>query len=195
VTQPRRGRPRDARIDGEITAAALTLLADVGFERFSVEEVAARAGVAKTTVYRRFPTRDDLLVGALERLNDDLELPDVDLPVRERLVDVLGSLRRRKSGPTPRDRLLHVAMSGYAAGDLQALVLRRVIEPRRAGLRSILVDAVERDELRADLDLDAAVALLVGSTLYLGAGDRRGDAALPTVAATVDCVLAGLQPR
>ncbi len=195
TTPVRSGRPRDQRLDGEITTAALALLGDVGFDRFSVEEVASRANVAKTTVYRRFPTRDDLIAGALARLNDSLELPPGDWPVRDRLVAVLTELRRRKADSAAPDRLLHVAVSGCHDSDLRALVRRRVIEPRRAGLRSILTDAIDRGELRGDVDLDAAVALLVGSMLYLAAADARGERPAVGVDATVDCVLTGLVAR
>ena len=70
----RTGRPRDERIDRDITTTALAVLAETGFAGFSVAEVASRAGVAKTTVYRRYPTSDDLIAATLERLNDDLPI-------------------------------------------------------------------------------------------------------------------------
>ena len=68
----RKGRPRDERIDLEITSAALDVLAESGFVRFSIAEVVELTGVAKTTIYRRFATRDDLIASALDRLNDYL---------------------------------------------------------------------------------------------------------------------------
>jgi AcrR family transcriptional regulator len=191
----RRGRPRDGRIDREITAAALDLLGEVGFEGFSVEEVTARAGVAKTTVYRRFPTRNDLIVAALERLNDDLEMPSADLSTRDRLVAAMSSVRERKSGQSARDRLLHIVSTQSADPELQLLVRRRVIEPRRAGLRRILETGVARNELRADLDVDSAMALLVGAMFYLGAADRIGGDITVTVEDAVDWALRGLASR
>ncbi len=54
------GRPRDERADAAIMTATLDLLAEVGPTGLSVDEVAARAGVSKTTIYRRFATKDDL---------------------------------------------------------------------------------------------------------------------------------------
>lgn len=188
----RKGRPRDARIDSDITTTALDLLSEVGFDRFSVEEVASRSGVAKTTIYRRFPTRNDLLVGALERLNDDLPVPPAQWPIRERLVAVLTPLRQRQSTEC-KGRLINVAMS-QQCGDpgLSTLVLKRVIGPRRALLRTVLNDAVARGELRADLDIDSTVPLLVGSMMYLGMSDQRGLDA-PSVDAVVATVLDGLR--
>ena len=51
------GRPRDPRLDIAITEAAITVLRDRGWTGFSIEEVASRAGVSKTTVYRRYPSK------------------------------------------------------------------------------------------------------------------------------------------
>src|SRR5262245_65658364 len=73
-TQPRhgaepapRGRPRDASADHRILAATFRQLVDVGYPSLSVEAVAADAGVAKTTIYRRYPTKRDLAVAALSQ--------------------------------------------------------------------------------------------------------------------------------
>ncbi len=190
----RKGRPRDGRIDRDVTAAALDLLADVGFERFSVEEVAARAGVAKTTIYRRFPTRIDLLAGALERLNDDVTMPPADWSTHDRLVAMLTFVRKRKSDASSPDHVLHVAASSCRDPELLEIIQQRVVGPRRLALRTALEDGITSGQLRADLDVDAAVAILVGSMFYLGLADQRGESALPTVEATVRCALAGLAP-
>lgn len=192
MIEARKGRPRDGRIDHDITTAALDLLAEVGFDRFSVEEVAVRAGVAKTTIYRRFPTRNDLLAGALERLNDDIAEPPPQWPTYDRLVAMLTFLRERKSDPSSRDRLIQVASSTCRDPELVGIVQERVVAPRRAAMRAALADGVASGELRADLDIDAAVAILVGSMFYLGLADQRGEAGLPSVANTVRCALVGL---
>ena len=128
---PRKGRPRDHRIDRDVTSAALDLVEEVGFDRFSVEEVAARAGVAKTTVYRRFPTRNDLLAGALERLNDDVSPAPADWSTHDRLVAMLTFLRQRKSDAQSRDRLIQVAATTCRDPELWAIVQERVLGPRR----------------------------------------------------------------
>jgi AcrR family transcriptional regulator len=66
--EPKRsGRPQDAGLDETIVKAALNTLADVGFERLSIEEVARRAGTAKTSIYRRWPTKDALVIDAVRQ--------------------------------------------------------------------------------------------------------------------------------
>lgn len=60
-----RGRPRDPEVDRLISRATLELIGEVGYDRMSIEGVSARSGVAKTTIYRRFPGKPELVLGAL----------------------------------------------------------------------------------------------------------------------------------
>jgi AcrR family transcriptional regulator len=85
------GRPRDERVDRAILDETLALLADVGPTALSVEEVASRAGVGKTTIYRRFPTKDDLVAAALASLNESLSHDVADGDVRDVLVGIVAA--------------------------------------------------------------------------------------------------------
>src|SRR3979490_603906 len=77
MTAPRRrGRPRDGEADGRIVGGALELLLAKGYEGFSTDEVAARAGCAKTTLYRRWPTQDHLIVAVVARMQNEVEVVD-----------------------------------------------------------------------------------------------------------------------
>ncbi|MDP1876709.1 MAG: TetR/AcrR family transcriptional regulator [Actinomycetota bacterium] len=186
----RRGRPRDARLDRDITDAALELLAESGVAGFSVAEVAGRSGVAKTTIYRRYPSRDALLAGALERLNDDL--PDVPAPgpVRDRLVQVLDGIRRRSPNGTQGRLLGQVAATHDPR--LGRMVYERVLVPRHRMLRRIVQDGIDAGELRADLDLDALIPILVGPMLYLRTWHRSPLAGRLSVEAVVDQLIDGM---
>lgn len=190
----RKGRPRDERIDEDITAAALDLLSTEGFDRFSVEAVAARAGVAKTTVYRRFPTRNDLIVGALLRLNDELPPPPAAGPVRERLIAVLDGIRRRTTESVRGRILMQVVSEGLRDPALADLVHHRVLAPRRQALRDVIADGIASGELRADVEVDTVVPILVGPMLYLGMWSGAAATKGVTVEAVVDLVLTGLTP-
>src|ERR1051326_8266077 len=70
------GRPRSAQADQAILSAALEELAEVGFEALSIEAVAARAGVGKTTIYRRWPSKMELALEALSMVHT--EVPVID---------------------------------------------------------------------------------------------------------------------
>jgi AcrR family transcriptional regulator len=188
----RKGRPRDERIDRDITAAALEVLSEDGFERFSVEEVALRAGVAKTSVYRRFPTRTELIVGALQRLNDELPPPPPAGPIRDRLIHVLTGVRERVTTST-RGRIL-MQVTGEAGRDpaLVALVHERGLAPRRALIADVIADGVASGELRSDLDPNAVIPVLVGPMLYLGMWSASSSAYDVPVETIIDTVLTGL---
>ena len=188
----RKGRPRDERIDREVTSAALLVLADTGFTGFSVAEVAARTGVAKTTIYRRFPTRDDLILGALERLNDDL--PETPGPgtVRDQLIETLEGIRRRALDSARGRILMQVMGEGGCEPALAALVQERVLAPRRRLLSGIVERGIASGELRPDLDLSTAIPVLVGPMVYLGMWHSAPEAQQVSVANVVDLLMAGM---
>lgn len=166
-----KGRPRDCRIDDAVLAAAVATLASVGFSDFTVEAVAARAGVAKTTIYRRFPSRDALLAAALERLNDGLPPAPGSGPVRERLRGALEAVR--SSCGSERGRILdHANASGQP--EVMTLVHDLVLAPRRRIIVQIIEDGISSGELRADLDPHAATACLVGPMLFLRTWGKFG---------------------
>src|ERR671928_181553 len=78
IPRPSRGgRPRDPSRDGVIRAAILRLLADVGYGALTMDAVASEAGVGKATIYRRWRTKQDLVVDTLAELNrEEAEAPD-----------------------------------------------------------------------------------------------------------------------
>jgi len=190
AVQARKGRPRDERLDGEITQSAVAVLADDGFDRFSVEEVAVRAGVAKTTIYRRFPSRSALIEAALSRLAEDNPPTLGPGPVRDRLITVLTAIRTA-TPDSPRGRILMHAM---ASDDprLAQLVHARVIGPRAELLLRVVDEGIASGELRADIDADAVVPLLVGPMLYLGLWRMRENVRRVEVDQVVDLIMSGL---
>ncbi|MFI9582337.1 TetR/AcrR family transcriptional regulator [Streptomyces sp. NPDC052236] len=74
--QGRTGRPRSAEADTAILEATRTALVDLGWSKLTMGDVATRAGVAKTTLYRRWASKNELVVDAVAVLFDELELPD-----------------------------------------------------------------------------------------------------------------------
>jgi AcrR family transcriptional regulator len=190
VALSRKGRPRDERLDGEITHAAIDVLAEDGFDRFSVEEVAARAGVAKTTIYRRFPNRQALIEAVLARLADERPAELTSGTVRDRLVVILSAIRQG-TPDSPRGRILMHAM---ASDDprLGELVYERVIAPRADLLRRVIGDGIASGELRSDLDSGTVVPILVGPMLYLGLWRKRESVRGVAVEGVVDMLMSGL---
>jgi AcrR family transcriptional regulator len=156
----RRGRPPSPGFDERILDAALAMLADGGYAAFRLEALAARAGVAKTTILRRWPTKATVAAAAVERL----ALQTVDLPES-------GTLRGDLHA------LLTSAVTVFTHGDGSfvprliresghhpeiADLLQTVIHTRRLAYRRVLGRAIARHELDPDVDQDLLIDLLVG---------------------------------
>jgi len=162
-----RGRPRSAGSDERIRRAVLDLLHEHGPGAVNVEAVAAASGVAKTTIYRRFSDREDMLRVTLSALIEaPAEPPDV--PTREKIRWGLASTWRHMAdvlGPGGLAAMVEV-------GNPYAEVLRGVLAPHTDALARLIAADVAAGALRGDLDADACVSLLVGA--YLGELVRRG---------------------
>src|SRR5256884_5597991 len=96
--QGRRGRPRSEQADRAIIDAALSLFAESGPEGLCIEQVAARAGVGKATIYRRWPGKEDLLLDAIAALKAPLPEP-AGRSVREDLVTLLAAMCQETADP------------------------------------------------------------------------------------------------
>jgi AcrR family transcriptional regulator len=185
------GRPRDPQADRAILDAAIELFVKQGYEAMSMEGIADRAGVGKTTIYRRWPSKEELVVDAIEELIMDVEPPDTG-SLRRDLVELLTQLQvvltSSRAGEVFPRMIPHVA----GGTPLGRAYLRRVIEPRFAMLRSTLGHAVGRGELQA-VDPELLRGLLVGPLLMwklIGRLTRKG--ARERAERIVDVVLGGL---
>src|SRR6266568_3388212 len=131
------GRPRSERAHEAILEATLDLLLEEGFTRMSIEAVAGRAGVGKATIYRRWPSKADLVVEAVACMK---EQPFVD----------------PDSGGV-REDLVYLARQAFR---------RHIVEPRRRIAADVLRRGVERGEIRADIDIELALDVLMGFVSY-----------------------------
>lgn len=168
---PRRpGRPRSERADRAIIDAALSLFAESGPDRLCIEEVAARAGVGKATIYRRWPGKEDLLLDALAAVKGPLPEP-AGRSVNEDLVALLGAICR--DAGDPRQARLFALLLGGGARYPRLLARYRdtVVEPRREVIRTVLRRGVATGELRPDADLEAALFMLTGAVVVRGTFD------------------------
>jgi AcrR family transcriptional regulator len=155
------GRPRSARADRAILEAALDLFGEVGFEGLTIEGIAERAGVGKTTIYRRWPSKEELVSAAVGALSAELAVPDTG-SVREDLIDLVRVVVRFITSE-PAGRVLPRMASEMAAGSsMGKAYVAMVIGPRRELVAEALRRGIERGELRRDLDLDLTIDALIG---------------------------------
>jgi AcrR family transcriptional regulator len=158
------GRPRSERAEKAILEATLALLAEHGVEGFSMEAVAARAGVGKATIYRRWSRKEALIVHALARLTE-IARPPATGSLRDDLVTHIDLLRRRTTDPVAGrilPRVLSVAADHQEIADLYK---QYVVTPRVERIAEVLRRAQAAGELPADLDVALTVDMLTGPIL------------------------------
>lgn len=163
-TDRKLGRPRDAAVDGAIIQAALEMLDELGLQAVSMDGVAARAGVSKATIYRRWGSREDLLIDAVASLVATVEVPESD-DIRADLVTLLVRLRTFMSemkGGSVFPWLIGEVAAGTEVGRHYA---EAVILPRRAMIAQVISRAIQNGSLRPDLDVQLAVDMISGPAL------------------------------
>ena len=191
----RAGRPRNPELDRAIQEAALQLLGEEGYERMSIEQVAQRAGVGKPTVYRRWGSKQELVIDALARLSDPYEVPE-DGTVRERLTGFLEQVWARASrAKTDRtDLVSNLIGAMHRDPELGAAVRTAFVAERRQQLVALLEEGVAAGEVREDLDLDLAADLLL-SPLMARKIITGGRVSSAIGRAVVDVLFDGFAPR
>ncbi len=189
------GRPRSAEADEAILQAALELLAESGYRALTMERVRERSGVGKATIYRRYGSKEELVAAAIVRLNQDVPVP-VDtgslLGDYAATAQVILEGAARTGALTLMPRLLSEVVGDT---DMHALFHKHLVEPRRRLMRVLLKRAKERGEVRAELDPELMIDLLVGPIIYrliIAGGDPAG---IGNPADVVTTVLDGLRPR
>ena len=189
----RPGRPRSERADQAIIDAALSLFAESGPDGLCIERVAARAGVGKATIYRRWPGKEDLLLDAIAALKAPLPEP-AGRSAREDLVTLLGAMCSETADPRRARQFALLLGEGAKYPRLMARYMETVLEPRREVIRAVLRRGIAAGELRPDLDVDAALFMLTGAVVA-----RRGheQSAIPPdyPERVVDELLRGLAAR
>jgi AcrR family transcriptional regulator len=158
-------RPRvEGDREQEILDAALEVLADVGYDRLTMDAVAQRAKASKATLYRRWNSKATLVVEALARAKGAPVLPDTG-DLRTDLLTAfcgMGGLTDHDTTAT-----LGAVMTAVSTDPEFAQEFRKqVVEPKARGSRLIFERARDRGELRDDLDLDIVVPALAGIVLH-----------------------------
>lgn len=188
------GRPRSERAEKAILEATLDLLVEeAGVAGVTIEAVAARAGVGKTTIYRRWPNKERLIIEALASTKSPVVVPHGS-DLREDLVALAKAVR---PGTDPRaDCAWNILGGAGKHPELARQFQQEVIQPRREVMRTVLRRGIERGEIDPDIDIEAAITMIVGA-ITLRARSYDPDDAYPEDfhERVVDLALHGLSPR
>jgi AcrR family transcriptional regulator len=167
ATAPRRtGRPRSDRIHRAILDAAREELVATGFSGLRLEHVAARAGVGKATIYRRWPSKSALAQDLLAELAaPHIEIADLGDTHQELLAAVTNPMRavtETSFGPVIRALLSQIAIDPRLGDPFRATV----VQARRNEVAAVIARGVARGDLRPDADPTVATELLVGPVYF-----------------------------
>jgi AcrR family transcriptional regulator len=158
------GRPRDERIDSEVVSAVLTSLRTTGYRGVTIDGIARKVGRARTSIYRRWPSKRHLVAYAVVSEMGDNPASDTGA-LRQDLEAAVGTLLNAFAGP------LGQALAGLVADMAQdpalaATFRREVLAARRKSMRQAFNRARERGEIRDDLDLELVLDMLTGPFYY-----------------------------
>jgi AcrR family transcriptional regulator len=190
----RPGRPRDEAIDMAILDATVDELIERGYSGLSIEAIAARAGVAKTTVYRRWPNTDGLVFEAMRAFDPKADAKEPALqPGREELLFLLDRMRRTWNDPRYASLMRRATAEGISRPEMYAHFRDRLLKSRLARMQVALERAVTAGAIRPDADLSLVRQLLTAPVLA-GVLTHRDRLTRAQLEFGVDTILRGLAP-
>jgi len=166
-----RGRPRDAARDAELMTAALDLVAEVGYDRVSMEAVAARCSASKATIYRRWPSKGAMVAAALSCRKHEHQQVSFSGDIRRDLVDGLVRMARSIQDE---DVDLMVGLLGAMRSDpeLAAELRAQMVADKRAAAQEWTREAIAAGHLEPGTDLafvqDIGPSLVLNRLLVTG---------------------------
>ena len=190
------GRPRSEAARRAILDAARDLLVEEGFTRLRLEHVAARAGVGKGTIYRRWPSKEaltlELVLGLAGPHLDIADVGDTRAELRAAVRNPLEAIVATSWGPVVRAMLSQIAGNPAIGDPFRASVVAR----RRAEVARVIERGIARGDLRPDADPSIATELLVGPVYFrLVFGGELSDAFATQIADAVFRAFAAPDPR
>jgi AcrR family transcriptional regulator len=162
---PARGRPRSSEADDAILWATLDLLAERGYAGLTMEGIAARAGVGKATLYRRWKSCEEVIVAAVSGFVEaEIHIPDTGSLEEDLHLLMERAVKTYRGRPGKIMPGLVAAMADSAA--VARAVRTRFLTDRRRALAAVIDRAVARGELAMDVDEELALDFLGGPLFY-----------------------------
>ncbi len=159
------GRPRSAKSHQAILRATLELLGEVGFEAMSIEAISTRAGVGKTTIYRRYSSKEELVADAIESIRQDVVIPDTgnlwsDLDL------LIENAAQITLSPLGRQSVAMIISSAASDSQFAQIYWTKYLQPRREAFAVVIERAKTRNEIQTDLDSGLVFDSMSGIMLY-----------------------------
>jgi AcrR family transcriptional regulator len=160
----RAGRPRDAAIDGAVLVATLKELESVGYQRLSLGAVAERAGTTKPSVYRRWPSKQELVLEALATSLGQIETPLTECTLCDFVDGILIFLD--VFNRMPPNVLTPLLADCELDPGLHQTFMRTLFEPPREAVDRVITHALEQGDVRDDVDRSMVLDFLASFVYY-----------------------------
>ena len=161
---PHRGRPFDASRDAALRAAALELLAETGYDRLTLDSVAARADASKATIYRRWSGKAELVVDALSRIKGSPVVPDTGSLQGD--LDTIARSSTDSGNQFDAQVMLGLITALARDAELRQVFREQLIDPHMADIKAVFERAVLRGEVSEDRNLDLLVSLFPALVIH-----------------------------
>ncbi|HAX78291.1 MAG TPA: TetR family transcriptional regulator [Cyanobacteria bacterium UBA11372] len=159
------GRPRSAQSHQAILQATLEMLAEVGCDRMSIDAIASRAGVGKTTIYRRYKSKEELVADAIESLREEIVIPDTGTFWGD--IDVLiENAAKITLNPLGKQTVSMIISSASSNSQFAQVYWTKYLQHRREAFAIVIERAKARNEIKADLDSGLVFDMMSGIMLY-----------------------------
>ncbi|GET36960.1 TetR/AcrR family transcriptional regulator [Microseira wollei] len=159
------GRPRSVQSHQAILQATLEMLAEVGYDRMSIDAVASRAGVGKTTIYRRYKSKEELVADAIESLREEIVIPDTGTFWGD--IDVLiENAAKITLNPLGKQTVAMIISSASSNSQFAQVYWTKYLQPRREAFTIVIERAKARNEVQANLDSGLVFDMMSGIMLY-----------------------------
>ncbi|MEN8445677.1 MAG: TetR/AcrR family transcriptional regulator, partial [Cyanobacteria bacterium J06555_13] len=144
------GRPRSAASHQAMLKATLELLAEVGFEALSIEAIASRAGVGKTTIYRRYKSKDELVADAIESIREEVFIPNTGTFWND-MDALIENAAQITLTPLGRQTVAMIISSASGNPGFAQIYWEKYLQPRRQTFSIVIERAKARNEVQKGL--------------------------------------------
>jgi AcrR family transcriptional regulator len=145
--------------------ATLELLAEVGFNAMSMDAISARAGVGKTTIYRRYSSKEELMADAIESMREEIVIPDTG-NLQGDIDALIKNAAQITLSPLGRQTIAMIISSASSNTQFAQIYWTKYLQPRRKTFAIVLERAKARNEIPIDLDSDLVFDMMSGIMLY-----------------------------
>ena len=159
------GRPRSVKSHQAMLQATLELLGEVGYDAMSIEAISARAGVGKSTIYRRYKGKEELVADAIESIRQEIVIPDTGSFAGD-LEALIQNAAEITLNPTGKQTVAMIIASAASSNSFAQIYWQKYLQPRREAFAVVIERAKKRQEIQPDLDADLIFDTMSGIMLY-----------------------------